>query len=210
LGEVPSPPPPHLLDRLRHAVRVRHYSPRTEECYVEWVSRFIRFHGLRHPNTRAEKRTQLFSEGDWRERASFPGRCRLDAAGWWPARRPRPASRALWRALAAPACTSAALSERVHCFGRGSFRVFLGMRNLSPILNIEVSYRAETPGQARSQTARRGHAVRPNPNPVNYVARLPTFGYACHFGSLPGRKRHCRQGPAYPVMCHLRAWFKAR
>jgi hypothetical protein len=48
LGELPFPEPPRLLDRLRRALRVRHYSPRTEECYVDWAERFIRFHGMRH------------------------------------------------------------------------------------------------------------------------------------------------------------------
>jgi site-specific recombinase XerD len=38
-----------LLDRLREAIRVRHYSIRTEDAYVDWVRRFIRFHGKRHP-----------------------------------------------------------------------------------------------------------------------------------------------------------------
>jgi hypothetical protein len=38
-----------LLDRLRQARRVRHDSQRTEERYVEWAARYIRFHGLRHP-----------------------------------------------------------------------------------------------------------------------------------------------------------------
>ncbi|HUL71914.1 MAG TPA: integron integrase [Vicinamibacterales bacterium] len=41
--------PPKLLDQLREAIRVRHYSPRTEEAYVAWVRRFILFHGKRHP-----------------------------------------------------------------------------------------------------------------------------------------------------------------
>ena len=49
VGDVALPAPPRLLDRLRLALRVRHYSPRTEKCYVEWAERFIRFHGLRHP-----------------------------------------------------------------------------------------------------------------------------------------------------------------
>ncbi len=40
---------PRLISQLRHAVRVRHYSIRTEESYVQWVKRFIRFNGLRHP-----------------------------------------------------------------------------------------------------------------------------------------------------------------
>ncbi len=35
---------PKLLDRLRDAIRVRHYSIRTEEAYVQWVRRFISFH----------------------------------------------------------------------------------------------------------------------------------------------------------------------
>ena len=35
---------PRLLDRLRAAVRLRHYSFRTEECYAAWVRRFILFH----------------------------------------------------------------------------------------------------------------------------------------------------------------------
>ena len=51
IGELPLPEPPRLLDRLRHACRLRQYSPRTEKCYAEWAARFIRFHGLRHPNT---------------------------------------------------------------------------------------------------------------------------------------------------------------
>ncbi len=38
-----------LLTQLREALRMRHYSPRTEEAYVQWVRRFVRFAGLRHP-----------------------------------------------------------------------------------------------------------------------------------------------------------------
>jgi integron integrase len=51
IGALPFPQPPRLLDRLRHACRLRQYSPRTENCYADWVTRFIRFHSLRHPNT---------------------------------------------------------------------------------------------------------------------------------------------------------------
>ncbi len=60
LGELPMPQPPKLLDRVRHAIRVRHYSPRTEDCYVEWAERFIRFHGLRHPNTMGGPEIEMF------------------------------------------------------------------------------------------------------------------------------------------------------
>ena len=38
-----------LLARVRQALRLRHYSARTELAYVRWIRRFIRFHGNRHP-----------------------------------------------------------------------------------------------------------------------------------------------------------------
>jgi integron integrase len=40
---------PRLLDRARATMRVRHYSLRTEECYVMWMRRYILFHHKRHP-----------------------------------------------------------------------------------------------------------------------------------------------------------------
>ena len=40
---------PRLLDAVRAAVRVRHYSIRTEKAYVHWIRKFVFFHGLRHP-----------------------------------------------------------------------------------------------------------------------------------------------------------------
>ncbi|OGT21863.1 MAG: integrase [Gammaproteobacteria bacterium RBG_16_57_12] len=40
---------PRLLDRMRAEIRVRHYSIRTEETYVDWARRFILFHNKRHP-----------------------------------------------------------------------------------------------------------------------------------------------------------------
>ena len=42
-------PKPRLLDRLRQAIRARHYSHRTEKTYVHWVRRYVLFHGKRHP-----------------------------------------------------------------------------------------------------------------------------------------------------------------
>lgn len=40
---------PRLLDKLRNAIRLRHYSPRTERAYVRWVFRYVIFHQKRHP-----------------------------------------------------------------------------------------------------------------------------------------------------------------
>ncbi len=42
-------PKPRLLDRVRAALRLRHYSRRTEEASVGWIRRSIVFHGTRHP-----------------------------------------------------------------------------------------------------------------------------------------------------------------
>jgi integron integrase len=41
--------PGALLAALRVAIRVRHYSIRTEQAYCDWIRRFVIFHGKRHP-----------------------------------------------------------------------------------------------------------------------------------------------------------------
>lgn len=46
-----APPPPRLLDRMCQAIRVRHFSIRTEQTYVDWARRYIVFPGKRHPQT---------------------------------------------------------------------------------------------------------------------------------------------------------------
>jgi len=43
------PEPARLFDRVRDCIRVRHYSIRTEKSYVDWIRRYIRYHGRRHP-----------------------------------------------------------------------------------------------------------------------------------------------------------------
>jgi len=42
-------PEKKLLDQVSDAIRVKHYSIRTEEAYVGWIRRFILFHDKRHP-----------------------------------------------------------------------------------------------------------------------------------------------------------------
>jgi len=34
---------------VRHVCRVRHYSPRTEKTYIQWIKGYIFFHDKRHP-----------------------------------------------------------------------------------------------------------------------------------------------------------------
>lgn len=49
MPDKPDSLPTTVLGRLRRQVRLRNYSPRTEEAYVMWTKRFVRFHGMRHP-----------------------------------------------------------------------------------------------------------------------------------------------------------------
>ena len=49
-GRHPVPPEsPRLLDQVRNRIRFKHYSIRTEQAYVDWIKRFVRFNGNRHP-----------------------------------------------------------------------------------------------------------------------------------------------------------------
>jgi integron integrase len=52
--------PPRLLDRVRHALRLRHLSRRTEEAYVGWIRRFILFHDKRHPEEMGAREVVAF------------------------------------------------------------------------------------------------------------------------------------------------------
>ncbi|MBU1691370.1 MAG: integron integrase [Gammaproteobacteria bacterium] len=53
-------PQPRLLDQLRDRIRLKHYSIRTEEVYVDWVKRFIWFHDKRHPKQMGKAELEAF------------------------------------------------------------------------------------------------------------------------------------------------------
>ncbi len=53
-------PPKKLLDQVREAIRIKHYSYRTEESYVYWIRRFILFHGKRHPKEMGKAEIEAF------------------------------------------------------------------------------------------------------------------------------------------------------
>src|SRR5881396_3378567 len=61
-------PKPRLLDRVRDAIRARHYSRRTEDAYVGWIRRYIFFHRKRRSAEMGAP--QVASEGDRRGRRS--------------------------------------------------------------------------------------------------------------------------------------------
>jgi len=53
-------PAARLLDRVRECIRVKHYSLRTEDAYLQWIRRFILFHGKRHPREMGAAEVEAF------------------------------------------------------------------------------------------------------------------------------------------------------
>src|SRR5215467_7530847 len=41
-------------------MRTNRYSPRTETVYIDWIKRFIRFHGIRHPQEMGTEEVKAF------------------------------------------------------------------------------------------------------------------------------------------------------
>jgi hypothetical protein len=60
LTPIAAASPPKLLDRVRWHLRVKRYSIRTEKTYLDWIRRFILFHGKRHPDTLGEAEIAAF------------------------------------------------------------------------------------------------------------------------------------------------------
>ncbi len=51
---------PKLMEQVVAAIRVRHYSIRTEQSYCLWIRRFIHFHGVRHPRELGKNEVEQF------------------------------------------------------------------------------------------------------------------------------------------------------
>jgi hypothetical protein len=49
-----------LLDQVREKIRIKHYSIRTEQAYLDWIKRFILFHGKRHPENMGNAEVEQF------------------------------------------------------------------------------------------------------------------------------------------------------
>jgi Phage integrase, N-terminal SAM-like domain len=57
---LPGSPPPKFLDRVRWHLRVKRYSIRTEQAYIDWIRRFIFFHNKRRPEEMGEEEIAAF------------------------------------------------------------------------------------------------------------------------------------------------------
>jgi integron integrase len=52
--------PPGLIQRYREELQARHYARRTVKTYEQWLRRFLRFHGLRHPREMGSAEVNAF------------------------------------------------------------------------------------------------------------------------------------------------------
>ena len=52
--------PKKLLDQVRDVIRLKHYSIRTEQAYVDWIKRYILFHNKRHPKEMGSREIEAF------------------------------------------------------------------------------------------------------------------------------------------------------
>ena len=52
--------PPGLIQRYREELQARHYARRTVATYEQWLRRFLRFHGMRHPREMSSKEVNAF------------------------------------------------------------------------------------------------------------------------------------------------------
>ena len=52
--------PKKLLDQVSDTLRIKHYSLRTEKTYIDWIRRYILFHGKRHPKDMGATEIQAF------------------------------------------------------------------------------------------------------------------------------------------------------
>lgn len=55
-----APRPAGLIQRYREALQLRHYARRTVKTYEQWLRRFLRFHGLRHPREMGSAEVEAF------------------------------------------------------------------------------------------------------------------------------------------------------
>lgn len=59
-GNASSTQSPRLLDQVRGKIRLKHYSIRTEQAYVDWIKRFVLHFDKRHPDEMGAREVEVF------------------------------------------------------------------------------------------------------------------------------------------------------
>ncbi len=55
-----NPKPKKLLERVRETIRLKHYSQKTEQAYLNWIKQYILFHDKKHPQDMAATEVEAF------------------------------------------------------------------------------------------------------------------------------------------------------
>src|SRR4030066_437442 len=57
---IPASGTPKLLDQVRGKIRLKHYSIRTEQAYLDWIKRFILHFDKEHPKNLGAEAVERF------------------------------------------------------------------------------------------------------------------------------------------------------
>jgi len=60
MENTPKPQSKKLLEQVSDAIRTKHYSQRTEKTYIDWIRRYILYHGKKHPREMGVSEVQAF------------------------------------------------------------------------------------------------------------------------------------------------------
>ena len=52
--------PKKLLDKVRETIRLKKYSDKTEQAYLNWIKQYILFHDKKHPQDMAAPEDEAF------------------------------------------------------------------------------------------------------------------------------------------------------
>jgi hypothetical protein len=55
-----NPKPNKLLDRVRETFRLKQYSNKTEQAYLNWIKQHILFHDKKHPQVMGASEVEAF------------------------------------------------------------------------------------------------------------------------------------------------------
>jgi hypothetical protein len=202
-----------LLDQLRERIRYCHYSLHTEQAYVFWVRRFIRFHRLRHPRSMGLRRSRRFSptwprnatwhpqhtSRPWRRCSSYTGRYWTSSCPGCSRSVARPPGPNSGRAVTGGSCAPARAGRaHVRAHGRIALRLGSSIDGVSAPSRKGRGLRSKDPRRARGQ--RSEGSRRDVARAARYSVATPTRAVACALGgrSRPPSSRSRDAGCACP------------
>lgn len=165
-----------LLDHVRTVIRIKHYSIRTEQAYVQWIRRYILFHGKRHPRELGAPQLSAFlSHLAVRGRVAASTQNQALNAILFPPSQPRPGGRLRPRVSAVRPRSQSIRTRTASGVGSMCFR-----RRVEPSILAQVSSAGITPvptccsGQSKALCA-----GRTSPSPPAFIRSVTRSQHIC-------------------------------